>query len=204
MNLVIKRIQASFYENFGNSPEIKIEVERGSEYQANPFMCFEHDGMDFLLSMTNGIGKYGIYGNSSEKELFQRRGTYTERVLDKDEKTIVERKYRTWSSSRASVMNLVFGLEGDNFLTDCEVLDEKHRVLIGNATVGLLKQIKDRADGFFILACKKLESEGYDYDDEESRIRYFPSLQANCFDFGPECEWKAKNFTKEYQILETL
>tara|TARA_B100000214_G_scaffold10058_1_gene7214 strand:+ start:10345 stop:10947 length:603 start_codon:yes stop_codon:yes gene_type:complete len=199
INIKNVNVEAVFHEKYGNSPEIKIEVKE--EGKANPFMCFEHGGKDFLLSLTNGVGKYGIYGNSKERELFQRRGTYTVLVLDKDEKTVVERKYRTWSSSRPSIMNEVFALEGDNYLTDCEVRLECNRSPVGNATVGLLKQLKDQVEGFFILACLDLE----DFDDYgEKVIRYFPSLQADRFDFGPECEWKAKRFSKDYQILETL
>ena len=192
-------VKAVFHEKYGNTPEIKIEVKEAGK--ANPFMCFEHEGKDFLLSLTNGVGKYGIYGNSKERELFQSRGDYTVPVLDKDEKTVVERKYRTWSSSRASVMNAVFALEGDNYLTDCEVRLERNLSPVGNATVGLLKQLKDQAEGFFILACLDLD----DFKDYgEKVIRYLPSLQADRFDCGPECEWKAKRLGKDYQILETL
>lgn len=200
--LPVVKASVNFQEDYGNSPTISITLSEESDSSSDVvYDLVGHDedaGADIIVGHKNGIGFFGYYYETDPRTPFSRRGRYTKNVRLPDGE-VEQRKYRSYSSSRPTVMNYyIFELEYKLF--SCS-LEYTNYTLSGCITYKMMKESVApllAKENVYLLRVTPKDG----HDNGEPLI--FPSLAKDTFVFPKGSEWKAKRFNDEYFIHETL
>lgn len=180
---------------YANEPEIRLELEGPKPDWTNIVhqVCKLEEGIA-AVAFDRGVAHFGIYRNlNGEQPLATRRGEYLVTVEHAGERRQI--KFDGWSSSRASVMNVLF--PESPTITDVWTVVKDHGY-IGYATLDLIEQnVQHIPEGIWFLAAELIEQKHI----EDSHISLLPSLSGDRFSLPPEKSWQEETLNTKYRII---
>lgn len=187
-----------WHEGYANEPEIRLVLDTPKpDWSKIVHQTCPINESTAAVAFDKGIAHYGIYHNlNGERQLATRPGEYLITVEENGKQ--VQKKFDAWSSSRASVMNVLFPDVPTILDMWTTVGNYGH---IGYATLDLVKANWDKIPkGINFLIVEKVEKKNV----EDGCLKILPSLSPYKFKLPVSKEWQEEELNKKYRVLEVL